>query len=169
MDGLEPGQSDLKGLHLVGVGHNQGVQEIVPQLQEGKDRQHSHRRRAHRQQHSPVDLEVVRPIDARRFVIFLGHGDECLAHEECAEHVRAKGQPEGPIGIDQVQLGEEQEDRDDHHLVGHHDLEHHQPEDGITTGEVLAGKAIRGQRAGDDLQQGAAGGDDQAVKRPANG
>jgi hypothetical protein len=138
-----------------------GQRKVFQLLTKGEDRDRRHRRRGERQEHLAEEHEARAAVDARGVPEVARQGEEELAQHEDAEEARDPGHDEREVGVEPAELhqddvvGHEQDLGRDHHRG------HHQAEEDVLARELEVREGEGGERAGDQLAERAAGGDEE--------
>src|SRR5215213_1562475 len=103
-----------------GEGHSEGV--VVPREDQAEDRRGDYPRGGQRQRHAPEGLEPGCTVHHRRLLHTLRQVGEEGVHDPNREgQIEAQvGDDESPYGVDQVQEGKADEQRQDHRCDGGH-------------------------------------------------
>jgi hypothetical protein len=129
-----------------------------------EQREGEHRGHRQPQDDAAVDPEVRGTVDTGGVLELLGDGQEELAQEEDAERVRRPRQDEALVGVEPVQLVQQQEQRHEVDLEGQHQRHEDEHEDDVLAREVEPRERVRGQRVEGQRQHGDPAGEDHRVQ-----
>lgn len=160
-------QENLQGPLLLIADVEHGVEVAVPMADGVKQHHNGQDGLGQGQHHGPQETAVGAAVDLGGLQQLLGDGGlEEGAHDNDVVHADKAGQPQGPRGVQQVQVLDQQVVGDE--AAGEHHGEHQQLHDDAAAFQIRPGQGVGHQHRKDDVQQGAHHGvvDGVAVANP---
>lgn len=141
---LKIAHPDGQGVFRFGVEEDQGAKKVVPMTNKAQRCHRSNGRFAERRDDLPQNAPTAGAIDLGRFVQIKGNAQHKLAHEEDIKRTTAKPGWDNQriIGIDPVELFEEQVGWNQRHLDREHNGAQGDKKEEIPPWKAKTGKAI---------------------------